>query len=169
MLPQTDVAYFTTPAGAISQAPVLPRPPKPAPKAIPAIPLDLAKPHDLVATINRGPSLESAPSHKHQQGISVKQDDQSSRNAYHVATDNQKSPVDHKMPAMGHNPEDVANEERARAPPAKRPKKDKANIFIPKKPNKVRPFRVLFMCLTLQQRPPPETDLLGPPNARRRL
>jgi hypothetical protein len=77
----------------------------------------------------------------------MKQDNQSSRNAHRIASDKQESPVDHKMPAMGHNPEDAStsNEERVRAPPAKRPKKDKANIFIPKKPNKVRPFRELFL------------------------
>jgi hypothetical protein len=77
----------------------------------------------------------------------MKQDNQSSRNAHRIASDKQESPVDHKMPAMGHNPEDAStsNEERVRAPPAKRSKKDKANIFIPKKPNKVRPFRELFL------------------------
>jgi len=136
VLPQTDIAYFTAPVGAISQAPVLPRPPKPVPRVGPAIPLDLVKPRDLVATVNRGPSMESAPSHKHKQGISMKQDDQSSRNVI----DKQESPVDHKMPAMGPNPEDASTSNEERRAPAKRPKKDKANIFIPKKPNKVRPF-----------------------------
>ena len=142
MVLQTDVAYFTAPAGETPRAPLPPRPPKPTPIVSPVIPLDLARPRDLVATLNRGPSLESASQKD-------KLDDQPSGNTHRDATDKQEPLADYKRPPMGHNlaHASTSSDEKARAPPTKRPKKDKANIFIPKKPNKVRLLRSLFPCI----------------------
>jgi senataxin len=101
----------------------------------PAIPLDLAKPRDLVATINRGPSFDSQ---KHKQAI--RPYDQSPGQNHHDAT--QEVPPDLKRSATHHNSPltehaSSSNGDKMRAHPAKRAKKDKGSIFIPKKPNKV--------------------------------
>jgi len=114
----------------------------------------------ILATINRGPPTEPPPSQKHKPANGAKQNDQSPRNT-HSDIPRQEPLADHKRPATGYNLQlpghaSTANSEKARdhPPPAKRPKKEKASIFMPKKPNK---------------RPAPEDDPNGPPNSRRRL
>ena|ERR1700734_3475661 len=143
---QTDAAYFTTPTGTASR--VLPRRPKSTSATVPTVPtvpLDLAKPRDLVASINRGPSVELPPLQTHKQTNGVKQNDQFARDIHQGVTDRQDPPTGHKRPATEHNLQlpghaSTSNGGKARAhpPPAKRPKKEKASIFMPKKPNKVR-------------------------------
>jgi senataxin len=143
MFSQTDAAYFATPTGAASRVPLPPRPPKPTLVVSHPVPSDLAKPRDLVAIVNHGPSFGFPPSQKTKQ-ISAEYNDQSSRDTHDV-TDTQEPPTGQKRPATGdtsqltgHASTSNGENPRMHPPPAKRPKKDKASIFIPKKPNRVR-------------------------------
>jgi senataxin len=171
MLSQADASFFATPSGA-TRAPLPPRPPISRPVVSLPLPLDLAKPRDLVAAVNRGPS-SAFPSHsKPEQPTSIQQNDRTSEYTNDDAPDAQELPVGHERPPTSQTGRDsMENGGKARThPPVKRPKKDKASIFIPKKPNKVGLFSLaIYLRLTRLQRPVPDGDSAGPPNARRRL
>lgn len=135
-----DVTYFSSPGGTTSRnAPPPRRPPKSILPPTPALPMDLAKPRDLMAAINCA-SGESPRSQKPMENGTA-QDNQSSHVAVH-GVNRQGSQSGQKRPAMGHQITEASlsrvDKVRPGPPPAKRQKKDPTSIFIPKKHNKVR-------------------------------
>ncbi|KAF7973741.1 hypothetical protein HWV62_14318 [Athelia sp. TMB] len=137
LLLEADVNFFTAP----SLPPgTLPRVIKPKANIKPSLhpPLDLATPRDLMSSVNKNPIVTN-----HAKPIMAPQDvaSQSSMAAGTVslaegASMGQKRPADHE--AAERPQVSTSNESLPKPvpPPAKRQKKDKGSIFIPKKPNR---------------------------------
>ena len=174
MVSQADATFFATPSGA-TRAPLPSRLTISTPVVSLPLPLDLAKPRDLVATVNRGLSSTFPSPPKPKRPPSIQQNDRTFEYTNDDAPDAQEPPVGQQWSVIGPTSQtghdSMENGGKVRThPPVKRPKKDKTSIFIPKKPNKVRPFPLaIYLHLTCLQRPVPDGDSSGPPNGRRRL
>lgn len=123
------------------------RPLKAKPAATPTIaplPLDLAMPRDLMKNLSIGSAAQIPESQTMQapHGPEAKAGDSAAKlmlDKQDLAPTGQKRPADHD-PAPQQAQSSTSNGDRPKLvpPPAKRQKKDKGSIFIPKKPNKVR-------------------------------
>lgn len=137
---QIDASYFTTPTVAKARKPPLPQSSKsvPAAPSVSALPPDLAKPRELVATANKKPSLEVPRPEKDNSELQNKPHSeimQSTGSERQIPTTGQKRPAPSHAPLQDYP---TTSDKPQPRPPIKRQKKDKGNIFIPKKPNKVR-------------------------------
>jgi senataxin len=126
----------------VSRAPPPPRPAKAALPPPPPLPSDLVKPRDLMSAVNSGSSAEPSRPQKPKKENVTTQDNQSVLDVAVDKIDTQESQSGQKRPAMEHHltQASLLHGEKAKPerPPAKRQKKDKGSIFIPKKHNKVR-------------------------------
>ena len=145
---QADVNFFTAPS---LPRDALPRVIKPKANIKPSLPppLDLATPRDLMSNVNKTPTMTD-----HAKTIQAPQDValQSSMAAgtgslAEEASMGQKRPADHEAAEQPQASTSNESLPKPAPPPAKRQKKDKGSIFIPKKPNKVRSYCLLANLL----------------------
>ncbi|KAH7909030.1 SEN1 N terminal-domain-containing protein [Hygrophoropsis aurantiaca] len=137
-LTDADVSYFTAPnkGGAISHLPPSTKPvksqPQPPPPPKPPSPLGLATPKEMAATSSTRPistsktmhNLETLPSEVLPEPVEKSQ------------PQNHKRQLDVSKDELSKPSTSTAQETRMKPPPAKRQKKEKGSIFIPKKSKK---------------------------------
>lgn len=148
---QANVGFFTAPNLPRLAAPRVTQSKPSITPTLPPPPQNLLTPRDLMNSVNNDlpPSVHALKTMQAPQSIGLNSTTEEA-NVAPLAQDaqmGQKRPADHE--AAEQPPASASSEPRPKPalPPAKRQKKDKGSIFIPKKPNKVRNYNFQSVLL----------------------